>query len=161
MTTSKDANMPYPEISSLFPRTAHTLRLQMAMEAAHRADVGQRIKDLRGHLPQPALAEKLGVSLRAVQKWEAGESAPQWDNLVRLSKLFNVTQNFLLYGEREQATGELGQLDRIEAKLDELLSRLPAEGFDEVLGAEARRLAEQRAQRDAKSQRKPPRRKAS
>lgn len=153
--------MSHTEISSLFPRTARTLALQMAMEAAHRADIGQRIKELRGHLPQPVLAEKLGVSLRAVQKWEAGESAPQWDNIVRLSKLFDVTQNYLLYGKRDAASDELSQLDRIEAKLDDLLSRLPVEGLAEVLEAEAARLAELRERSDAASLRKPQKRKAS
>lgn len=146
--------------SSLFPRTPRTLALQMAMEAAQRAEVGQRIKELRGPLPQPVLAQKLGVSLRAVQKWEGGESAPQWDNLVRLSKMFGVTQNYLLYGEPEDAGPTPSQLDRIEAKLDELLSLL-APGPAEVLEQEADRLDATRRHTASASKRKPGSRKAS
>jgi len=128
----------------------------MAMEAAHRSEVGQRIKELRGPLPQPELARKLDVSLRAVQKWEAGESAPQWDNLVRLSKFFGVTQDYLLYGERSR-TPEPSQLDRIEARLEEIISLLVGGGPADVLEAEADRLDAKRRQ-DAAAR---PRRQAS
>lgn len=140
----------------------------MAMEAAQRAEIGQRIKELRGHQPQPELARKLNVSLRAVQKWEAGESAPQWENLVALSRYFHVTQDFLLYGDRSETDVASGQLDRIEQKVDklleaaaEILSRLPAEGFGEVFEKAARRRDEQRTQPAADQRRKPRSRKAS
>ena len=123
--------------SSLFPRNARTLALHMAMEAAQRAEVGQRIKELRGPLPQPELARKLNVSLRAVQKWEGGDSAPQWDNLVRLSKFFGVSQNYLLYGEAEKVEPAPSQLDRIEAMLDEVLSRVAALELGASLDVEA------------------------
>lgn len=138
--------MTYPTISSLFPRNARTLAIHMAMEAAQRADIGQRIKELRGPLPQPELARRLGVSLRAVQKWEAGDTAPQWENLVALSELFGVTQDYLLYGDRSEQREAVDQLDRIEAKLDLLLQALipssPAEVAEE---AAARRTADKRS----------------
>jgi transcriptional regulator with XRE-family HTH domain len=147
MTERKDANMNRLPPSSLFPRNARTLALHMAMEAAQRAEIGQRIKDLRGPLPQPELARRLGVSLRAVQKWEGGDSAPQWENLVALSKFFSVSQDFLLYGEpSERQTTADSQLDRIEAKLDLLLQTVipssPAEVAEE---AAARRTAGKRS----------------
>lgn len=135
--------MPRTFVSSQLPRNARTLALQMAMEAAQREEVGARIRELRGPLPQPELARKLDVSLRAVQKWEAGESAPQWENLVRLSKLFGVTQDFLLYGDRNMGTRADAdtQLDRIEAKLDQVLSLLRQYAFEQEL-ADATQPAE-------------------
>lgn len=144
--------------SSQLPRTARTLAIHMAMEAAQRAEIGERIRTLRGPVPQPVLANKLGISLRAIQKWESGESAPQWDNLVRLSKHFQVTQDYLLYGDREPApeakSADSAQLDRIEAKLDELLSILKRSGGPaEVLEAEADRLDEQQRSSAASSKR--------
>lgn len=126
----------------------------MAMEAAQRAEIGQRIKELRGPLPQPELARKLNVSLRAVQKWEAGESAPQWENLVRLSEVFGVTQDYLLYGERDTVENE-SQLDRIESLLEGLVSRVAALELGAALAPEAAQRIEPAGTRGAGQARTP------
>lgn len=47
---------------------------------------------------QEELAEKLGVSRQAISKWERSESSPDTDNLIALSKLYNVTLDELLNG---------------------------------------------------------------
>ncbi len=59
-------------------------------------------------LSQEALAEKAGVSRQAVSKWERGEASPDTDNLVTLSKLYNVSLDDLL-GEKtaEEIISEL------------------------------------------------------
>ena len=51
-------------------------------------------------LSQEELADKLGVTRQAVSKWECGESSPDTDNLIALAKLYNVTLDELIYGEK-------------------------------------------------------------
>ena len=49
-------------------------------------------------LSQDALAEMLGVSRQSVSKWETGEAVPEVAKLLSLSKVFNVTTDWLLRG---------------------------------------------------------------
>ncbi len=53
----------------------------------------KRIKELRENngLTQKKLGEYLGISDRAVSKWESGLSKPSGQNLIMLSKLFKVS----------------------------------------------------------------------
>lgn len=37
------------------------------------------------------LARKLGISHQAVYKWFSGQSRPSFENLVKMSKILNVT----------------------------------------------------------------------
>lgn len=53
------------------------------------------LRKARG-LSQEQLAEKLGVSRQSVSKWELGESSPETERLTVLSKVFNVTTDYLL-----------------------------------------------------------------
>ena len=60
----------------------------------------QRLYDLRkkAGLSQEELAGLLGVTRQAVQKWEAGTSRPDMDNLSALARYFNVTLDWLITG---------------------------------------------------------------
>lgn len=51
-------------------------------------------------LTQAALAEKLGISDRAVSKWENGKSMPDSGIMLELCDLLNINVNELLSGER-------------------------------------------------------------
>lgn len=53
-------------------------------------------------LSQRELAEKLGVSDKAVSKWENGRSKPQNKTLLALSKLFGISTDELLTGGRRK-----------------------------------------------------------
>jgi transcriptional regulator with XRE-family HTH domain len=94
-----------------------SVALEVALE--NRA-IGRRIAQLRenAHLTQPAAAERAGVSLRGYQKWESGASRPNWTNLEKLAEVFGVKEDEII-GSLEP---DEDQLDRIEAKLDELLA---------------------------------------
>lgn len=50
-------------------------------------------------MSQEELAEKLNVSRQAVSRWEMGTAMPEATNILQLSKLFNVTADYLLNDE--------------------------------------------------------------
>ena len=56
-------------------------------------------------LTQAALAEQLGVSDRAVSKWETGRSLPDADNMLELSRILGITVDELLKGEKTDEGG--------------------------------------------------------
>jgi transcriptional regulator with XRE-family HTH domain len=104
--------------------------IEMALE--QRA-IGRRIAELREdrRLTQPVVADRVGVSLRAYQKWEAGTSAPAWRNLEQLAEVFQVSADYLLGAAQDRRQDAQDQLDRIEAEvaatraeLGEVLTRL-------------------------------------
>lgn len=45
---------------------------------------------------QEELAEQLNVSRQAISRWENGTALPDANNILQLSKLFNVTTDYLL-----------------------------------------------------------------
>lgn len=61
----------------------------------------ERLYQLRRRhgLSQEQLAEIVGVTRQAVQKWEAGASRPDMENLTILSRHFGVTLDWLITGE--------------------------------------------------------------
>lgn len=67
--------------------------------------LGTNLADMRKRkgLSQEALAEKLGVSRQAVSKWERGESSPDTDTLIELSRLYGVSLDVLV-GNRQEDT---------------------------------------------------------
>ena len=62
--------------------------------------LGTNISRLRAehHLSQGDLAEALAVSRQSVSKWETDSSVPDLDKLVKLSQLFGVSLDELVYG---------------------------------------------------------------
>ena len=66
-----------------------------------------RLYDLRKRsgLSQEELADLVGVTRQAVQKWEAGTSRPDMDNLAALARYFNVTLDWLITGREMEARG--------------------------------------------------------
>jgi len=60
--------------------------------------LSEKIQILRKQsgMSQEQLAEKITVSRQAVSKWEQGESFPDIDNIVQLSKIFSVSTDYLL-----------------------------------------------------------------
>lgn len=65
------------------------------------------------NLTQEQLAEKLNVSRQSVSKWESGQVIPDVGKIVEVSKLFDVTLDYLL---------KPSQIDELSLKTD-LLAR--------------------------------------
>ncbi len=65
-------------------------------------EFAKRITDLRKDkaLSQKELGELLGVSNKAVSKWETGESMPQMKTVIKLAEIFEISPNELLTGTR-------------------------------------------------------------
>ena len=85
---------------------------EKTQEAFMDIKTADRLASLRraSGLSQEELADKLGVSRQAVSKWERNESSPDTDNLIELSKIYNVSLDELLFGE---------QIPQSDAKDDE------------------------------------------
>lgn len=64
---------------------------------------GEKLQSLRKQkgMSQEQLASQLTVSRQAVSKWELDSSLPDTENVVQLSKLFEVSIDYLLYDEIE------------------------------------------------------------
>ena len=60
--------------------------------------IGINIQKLRMNngLTQEQFAEKLGVSRQSISKWEIGQSLPEIDKVVLMSKLFSIGTNEIL-----------------------------------------------------------------
>lgn len=59
--------------------------------------LGESIRTLRKqhHMTQEDLANKLGVSISAISKWETGKNLPDTDILYKISSLFNISMDEL------------------------------------------------------------------
>jgi len=115
------------------------------MAAEHVARIGSRIRQRREELglSQRELAEALpGKSDgNQVSKWELGKHNPSVDTLEAIADVLECDVSYFHVPAPRPGTpdliGALGttQLDRIEAKLDELLSRVQPQSLAEATGA--------------------------
>lgn len=60
--------------------------------------IAEKIKQLRkdNNMTQENLAEKLNVSRQTISKWETNIAIPDANNIVAISKVFNITTDELL-----------------------------------------------------------------
>ena len=82
--------------------------------------INEKIYDLRKkhNLSQEELADKLNVSRQTISKWELGESCPDFDKIVPLCEVFNITTEELLRDKKEIVQSEnSGKVDVIKAIL--------------------------------------------
>lgn len=67
--------------------------------------LGERIQTYRKQsaFSQEKLAEMVGISRQAVTKWEADQSIPSMENLIKLSELFKIPLDQLANGNNAEA----------------------------------------------------------
>jgi len=79
---------------------------------------GEKLYQLRTKkgISQESLAQKLGVSRQAISRWELGEVVPDTANVLAVSRLFNVSTDYLL---REEcfSDGEIPAVKTAEVEL--------------------------------------------
>lgn len=85
--------------------------------------IGDKIYEhrTRNNMSQGDLANELGVSRQSVSKWETGQSIPDVDRLVNISKIFDVTVDYLVNDNEDIEKAEI-KVGSIEG--DELLGEL-------------------------------------
>jgi len=86
---------------------------------------GDKIRELRrkSNLTQSQLAKKLGVSTGAVGLWEVNKREPDSNILLKLSKVFNVSVDYLLDNEERNTItiiGRNGAYSRFQLSEDKL-----------------------------------------
>ncbi|MBE6731095.1 MAG: helix-turn-helix domain-containing protein [Ruminococcaceae bacterium] len=74
------------------------------------------------NLSQEKLAEQIGVSRQAVSKWERGEASPDTDNLIALSKLYNISLDKLVLGESEPSVATEKASETFSKKSEETIT---------------------------------------
>lgn len=90
--------------------------------------LGQKIFELRTAFgwSQVVLAQKLGVAKQTVSNWENENIQPSIEMLVRLTKLFNVTSDYLLGLDSVPRLSTEGLTDASVAHLSLLIQDLRA-----------------------------------
>jgi transcriptional regulator with XRE-family HTH domain len=67
-------------------------------------DLGQKLFELRKgkNLSQEEVADKLNVTRQTVSKWETNQSTPDFDKIVPLCELFEISTEELLIGKKTE-----------------------------------------------------------
>lgn len=88
--------------------------------------VGQKLLELRKskQLSQEEVAEKLNVTRQTISKWETDQSMPDFDKILPLCKLYDISADELLTGKRstenEVKKEEVSNLNEIDYSEKEL-----------------------------------------
>lgn len=87
-------------------------------------DIAEKIIKLRktNGWSQEDLAEKLYVSRQAISRWENGTALPDAENVLQISKLFNVTTDYLLNDDYE-SDSDIPAVQTATKETEDLFSR--------------------------------------
>ena len=82
----------------------------------------EKITTLRKKLgwSQEDLAEKMNVSRQAISRWENGTALPDAQNVLQLSKLFQITTDYLLNDDYE-SDGDIPAVQKVKQETDDLI----------------------------------------
>ncbi|MFR5876846.1 MAG: helix-turn-helix transcriptional regulator [Eubacterium sp.] len=89
-------------------------------------DFANRISELRRErgLSQKELGDMLGVSNKAVSKWENGESLPKTSTMLKLAELFDIDGNELIGFEVKERTSDSTEINNLKQENNVLRSQL-------------------------------------
>ena len=79
---------------------------------------------------QEKLAEQINVSRQSISKWESGQALPELEKVVELSKIFQVTTDYLLLEESDKS--EIKPV-LLEDEKDRYYKEVKSYGFWQVL----------------------------
>ena len=123
----------------------------------------ERLKSLRKKCgyTQVSLAETLGVSKGTVAMWETGKRTPDFETLIRLSDLFDVRTDYILWKSNDSSSAKLSdddieqlgrwELESVYTDLMKLYLSLDSFGQKDVenlIKSEAQRCKEQNTLQD-------------
>ena len=71
--------------------------------------INKRIFELRKERgwSQDQLAEKVNVSRQSISKWESAQTLPEIEKVIELSKIFQVTTDYLLLDQADEKEARL------------------------------------------------------
>ncbi len=74
-------------------------------------NLNERLQDLRkkAGYSQEQLAELLGISRQAISKWESGQGNPDIENIVKLTKIYQVSADYILLGREDNPSPQTEQ----------------------------------------------------
>lgn len=80
--------------------------------------MGEKLKSLRleKKYTQKQISERIGLAISAVSSYESGARYPSYDVLVKLSRIYHVSTDYLL-GVTSQRTIDVSALDDEEIEL--------------------------------------------
>lgn len=96
-------------------------------------NIADKIKYLRDkhEMTQTLLAKKLGISRSAVNSWEMGLSLPSLANIVEMTRIFNVSSDFIL-GLEKKVMLDITELSNDEREIMFKLVECLKKGKDEI-----------------------------
>lgn len=84
--------------------------------------LGERIKIARGTVSQTVFSDQLGVTQNTLSRYERGQRIPDAGFIIDLCKKFNISANWILFGEGEKtrSTGSSPQIGQgtLEKRLE-------------------------------------------
>ena len=85
------------------------------MDKGTKQKIAERIKTLRNKkgLTQEETAEKMGLTYNAYVKMENAYHSPSLGVLIKLSDLFDVSTDLILFGNNEKAKADVNDCDRL------------------------------------------------
>lgn len=74
--------------------------------------LGEKILEMRtkANISQSDLANALNVSRQSVSKWETNSSKPELDKLMKMSEIFNISLDELVYGDKKESGDDSEEL---------------------------------------------------
>ena len=73
---------------------------------------------------QEDLAERMGVSRQSVSKWESAQSIPDINRILELSRIFEVSTDYLLMGKDHDKVDSRTKLLDVVTQLTEIAKSL-------------------------------------
>ena len=84
--------------------------------------LGEKINKIRteAKLTQAQFSEIMGVSQQSVQKWESGQTVPDLDKIIKISKYFDISLDALLMGNDHRVVEEMKKTQIIKPQYQNL-----------------------------------------
>lgn len=101
-------------------------------------NIAERLQELRkkAGYSQEQVAEMLEISRQAISKWESGQGNPEIDNVIKLTKIYHVSADYILLGQESNpivSTSEKKRLSKEAWKVIGIISIIAATAIITVL----------------------------
>lgn len=82
--------------------------------------LGERLLEYRNRvgLSQEKLAEKVGVTRQTVSKWETNQSTPDFDKIIPLCEILDITTEELIKGKKKEKNVKLAEIKQEKEKAE-------------------------------------------